>query len=467
MHYAGSNERIRSISQQVMATQSDIVKQSDLLNQLVLDRNTMEELGRIELLWMYPQAHRVLGFICKSGFLGSQKMAFKLAQIDALGGNGILTHSQAEETDAERVRQLESLIQSQVWTDGGVRVGKITDCLFHLRTGQISDYLLVTDGLVGITSDIYRLPPNKILSFGRKRVLIGEGVIQGLSLYREGVGHRLLKVSESVKQDATQELRSLTQKAETVAQQARNQFQSLTGQVKDRVQSLAHQAQESWQSWNEQVRESTQDLVERARESSHILTEQLTEQLKDGTTNLGKQVEEGIQTLTVKAEEILDISAENLPVAKTPSESAPEPTPETTVEIDATASNPLVAPDLDPTASNPAELASEDFWATLSPSLDCPASPVWQADLPAPEADPSTNQREEWDIDDDEFWQDVPMDGPHPEITPPSADTTVPEVDIDVDDDAFWQDLPPTPSPSPPPSTPPTETEPDLDEPWI
>ncbi|NJR65874.1 MAG: hypothetical protein HC772_12035 [Leptolyngbyaceae cyanobacterium CRU_2_3] len=68
-----------------MTAQTEIVRQSDLINQLVLDRQTLEELGRVELLWMYPPAHRVLGFICKSGFLGNKKFAFKLDQITAVG----------------------------------------------------------------------------------------------------------------------------------------------------------------------------------------------------------------------------------------------------------------------------------------------------------------------------------------------------------------------------------------------
>lgn len=56
-----------------MAIPPEVLKQSDLLNQLVLDRNTMEELGHVDVLWMHPPVHRVLGFICKSGFLGTKK----------------------------------------------------------------------------------------------------------------------------------------------------------------------------------------------------------------------------------------------------------------------------------------------------------------------------------------------------------------------------------------------------------
>ncbi len=69
-----------------MSTQPEVILHSALLHQLVLDRATMEEVGRIEAVWMYVPAHRVLGFICKAGFLGRQKFAFNLSQLHAIGG---------------------------------------------------------------------------------------------------------------------------------------------------------------------------------------------------------------------------------------------------------------------------------------------------------------------------------------------------------------------------------------------
>ena len=44
-----------------MSDQPDVIRHSELLHRLVLDRKTTEELGRVERLWMHPPAHRVLG----------------------------------------------------------------------------------------------------------------------------------------------------------------------------------------------------------------------------------------------------------------------------------------------------------------------------------------------------------------------------------------------------------------------
>ncbi|MBF2027835.1 MAG: PRC-barrel domain-containing protein [Oscillatoriales cyanobacterium C42_A2020_001] len=277
-----------------MATLPDVVRQNELLNQLVLNRSTMEELGRIEVLWMYPPAHRVLGFVCKTGFLGRKKLAFKLSQVEAIGANGVLTHSQPDETDAERVSQLESLIQCEVWSNAGQKLGKIVDCLFNLRSGAIADYLVVGDRLSSLTGSIYRLPPSKIVSLGRERVLVAETSIHQLPAYREGIQEKLTKATTALKdeyEDVTQELRSLAKRAQETTQQTTFQIKTLADQAKERAQLLAEQAREKAQELNEQLLENAQTLAEKARETSETLVE---------------RVQDTTQTLTVQAREVFD-----------------------------------------------------------------------------------------------------------------------------------------------------------------
>jgi uncharacterized protein YrrD len=254
-----------------MAIVPEVIKHSELLNQVVLNRATMEELGRVEILWMYPPAHRVLGFICKSGFLGNQKTAFKLSQIEAIGGNGILTHSQPDATDAERVRQLESLIHSEVWSNAGERLGKIIDCVFNARSGSISDYLIVGDRLSELTGTIYRLPSSRIASLGRKRVLVSDRTLQAFPLYREGIQQKISKATSTVKQDytqATQEVKSIAKRAQETTLQTTSQLKNLAEQAKDRAQLLAEQAQAKAQELNDQIREGAETLVERIQEQT-------------------------------------------------------------------------------------------------------------------------------------------------------------------------------------------------------
>jgi uncharacterized protein YrrD len=253
-----------------MTVQPEIVKQSHLLNQLVLNHSTMEELGRVEVLWMYPQAHRVLGFVCKSGFLGNRKLAFKLSQIEAIGSNGILTHSQPDATDADRVRQLESLIHCEVWSQDGTKLGKIIDCEFNLRSGVITDYLLVGDRLSGLVGTIHRLPSSQIASFGHTRVLVAATSLQSFAIYREGMGQKLSKVTHTLKEEydqVTEELKTLAKQAQETTQQTTAQFKTLAEQAKEQAweqaQRLAEQAKEKVQELNEQLHEQLDDPLDK------------------------------------------------------------------------------------------------------------------------------------------------------------------------------------------------------------
>jgi uncharacterized protein YrrD len=262
----------------IMTVQPEVINQGDLLNRLVLNHDTMEELGRIEVLWMYPQAHRVLGFVCKSGFLGNRKLAFKLSQIEAIGDNGILTHSQPDATDADRVRQLESLIQCEVWSQAGTKLGKIIDCEFNLRTGVITDYLLVGDRLGGLTGGlagtIHRLPPARIASFGRTRALVAATSVESFAIYREGLGQKLAHVTHTLKEEYSQ----VTEELKTLAKQAQENTQQTTIQVKTLAEQAREQAWEQAQRFAEQAKEKVQELNEQLNEQ---IAESLHEPLKE------------------------------------------------------------------------------------------------------------------------------------------------------------------------------------------
>ncbi|MCU0549187.1 MAG: PRC-barrel domain-containing protein [Leptolyngbya sp. Prado105] len=221
---------------------AEIVRQSEMLNQTVLDRDSMQELGQVEVLWMYPKVNRVLGFICKSGWLGSKKTAFNLDQLASIGSNGVLVNSAPVETDAEKVKKLESLVGSEVWTDRGDQVGKIIDYLFDLETGEIQHYLYVSDGWGGIVGSVYLLPPNYILRFGNQRVLVPQESVTSFAVYRGGVQEKFSKVKDRLKEErsqVTQEVKSLAELAREKARQLKEKARSVAEQTYEFVEEIA------------------------------------------------------------------------------------------------------------------------------------------------------------------------------------------------------------------------------------
>lgn len=292
-----------------MATPADEIKQSDLLNQLVLDRNTLDELGHVEVLWLYPQSHRVLGFISKSGFLGTKKAAFKLNQVDALGANGVLTHAQPEETDGDKVSQLDSLIGCEIWSDAGNRIGKITDFLFNLKTGDITQYLFVSSGWSGIADDVYQLPPAKIISVGRRRVLVNEDLAHRLTVYREGLRHKLTEEYSHTAQELRSRAQQAQQQVQDRAKQVQGRLQQLAEQAKDKAQSLSQQAREQLDTLNERWETEAQTLTQQAKQRGKDLFEQMTEPRPQDTP----LAQDDAPTLTVAAHEVPDLNRGKLP----------------------------------------------------------------------------------------------------------------------------------------------------------
>jgi uncharacterized protein YrrD len=378
-----------------MSTLPEVMHHNDLMHQMVLDRARMEELGRVEVVWMYAPAHKVLGFVCKAGFLGAKKYAFNLSQVHTYGAKSILVNSPPQETDADRVNQLESLVGCEVWSDGGQKLGKITDFRFNPQTGDITEYLFTTGSLSALTDGIYRLPPYRILSVGRQRVLIAESGIRSLSLFREGLKQKLKKAEESLKQDyssVTQEIRSLRQTAQ------------------ERARLLAEQAKETAQSFNEQLKEGSQTLVEQVKEQAQILQEQLALAEMEPQSGRDRGASAGIDADLNEWDEKWDDEWD----IETPPATPTDPHL-TTVAPAAAASTAPATPASTPPSPPPASWT--DAWD--EEPVPTRSEPI------APAASPASPMSidESWDDNwDDDLWgRDEPSATPAPQVAPTAA----------------------------------------------
>jgi uncharacterized protein YrrD/polyhydroxyalkanoate synthesis regulator phasin len=257
-----------------MASLPKTLRQSELVGRRVLLRDTLQELGQVELVWMHPPVHRVFGFICASGFFGAKKSAFNLPQIHALGEDGLVVNSNPVQTDARKVRQIESLLGYELWSDAGDKVGHVIDYVFDTETGAIQFYLLTSHPLGALTDGIYQLPPRQMLSYGDRRIRIRDRAVQSLQLYQPGLKQKLAHVGESVLEEAGEEWRSLTEQALNLREQAREQWHALTQQAKEKAVPLSEQAKERAQSLTQRAKLQGQEWMERLREQTQILREQ-------------------------------------------------------------------------------------------------------------------------------------------------------------------------------------------------
>jgi len=211
-----------------MNTQESVIKQSQLINLLVLDRNTAEEVGRVDHLWLNPGTHKVLGFTCKGGFLGSSRQRVKWSQIDSIGENSILVNlNRSEFSNPEKPDEVSSLIGHEVWTDNGKKVGKLVDYLILGPTGAVVNYLFASSGWRGILDGLYILPIANICSIGSKNLIVDEATVAEPQFYSSGLNQKVGQVKDFLQSDLQETKRhfdSLKQKAQELADNAKEQL---------------------------------------------------------------------------------------------------------------------------------------------------------------------------------------------------------------------------------------------------
>lgn len=315
-----------------MAAQPTVIQQSELLNRLVLDRNSTDEVGHVDQVWMDPAVHRVLGLVCKAGLLRGRRLVFTLDQIHTLGSDSIVITGQPTAAEPNHLQQLESLLGLEVWSEAGQKIGLVTDCLFDLKTGAIRHYLLVPDDWHRLTGNVYQVAPTQIVSYGKKRVMIYEVAAQKLEVYREGLEHKLFQSSETLWEDyadLTDELRSLPHKARKVSNRTRNQLLELSEAARKRAQLLAEQATETAQDLQEQLQTEAQTWTRQARRRSQSWLERMRERAKASE----EPIREGDPYLLQGVKETIDVPAEALEAPEqvhkpTTSSSASSYTPE-------------------------------------------------------------------------------------------------------------------------------------------
>ncbi len=224
-----------------MSTLSKALKQSELLNRLVLDRQTAEEVGRVSRLLLDSQAQSVVGLTCKSGWLGGKHKTFTWKQIEAIGEDSVLVRHEDDHTSTIP-ESVKFVIGSEVWTDAGKKVGQIQDFLFNVETGSVIKYMFSPSGLQGLMEGIYLLEPIMISSVGDKRVIVLEKAVQNPQKYAEGLSVKINQATEFIQNDYEQTKQdfelSLKARSQKAVDQVKNLAQTTTEKAEETISEV-------------------------------------------------------------------------------------------------------------------------------------------------------------------------------------------------------------------------------------
>lgn len=235
-----------------MFTPPEALKQSQLINQLILDRQTAEELGHVGQVLLDPQAHRVVGITCKSGFLGSKKQVYSWNQVHAIGTDSILINTNHEGTVPEQTENWQSPIGREVWTDAGNKVGKLVDYVLEAETGIVLNYLYSSSGWRGMMEGVYLLAPAAVSSVGSTRVIVLDKAVQNPQLHSGGLNKKINQATEFIQEDIKKTKQDLGYVGQGI--------QKVAAQVQEKTQDVAEQAKDQAQIAGEAVQKKVSDL---------------------------------------------------------------------------------------------------------------------------------------------------------------------------------------------------------------
>ncbi|MEM1167602.1 MAG: PRC-barrel domain-containing protein [Cyanobacteria bacterium P01_H01_bin.35] len=273
----------------------EVIKHSQLLKRLVLDRETVEDQGCIEELCLDPQSHQVIGFICKSGLFGKEKKYFAWKQIETIGADATLVNGKPQPDNLEKHNNIVNIIGNEVWTDTGEKVGFIVEYILNIKTGAIANYFFKSNGWRGVLDSIYLLPPEAVSSAGNKRVIVVNSAFENPQCYSGGVTEKIGLLQNFLQADLV--------KTREHIDIARSETKKLALGFQQRAKVVRKQAQEKAQVVTEQAKQKVEDFQTKSREKKNRKTQTNTDEFAtkiQQVTKVAKEKIDGVKSQGIK-----------------------------------------------------------------------------------------------------------------------------------------------------------------------
>jgi len=253
-----------------------------MVNRLVLDRQTAEEIGNLKQLWLDPEAAQVKGLICscRKSRKKQKKQLFTWSQIASIGNDGIFVNPGRNEVIEEEPEANELVIGKELWTDTGNKAGKIVDYLLELPGGKVKAYLFVVNGVSRMLDGIYLLPAEAMERVGEKRAIASTVAVENAGHYREGLGGKLnLETAVLTAQQGVKKLQNVATKG---TQKAKETWLQAEDKIRNSVD--LEQLNKGTETTTNQIKQAV-DAAHKATEKLHDFTRSTTKQVKAKLSN--------------------------------------------------------------------------------------------------------------------------------------------------------------------------------------
>ena len=236
------------------------VRQSQLHQQLVIDLETTEELGKLSQFLIDVKHHQVEGFVCKKGLLSLETVPIMWVQVDSVGQDCILVRRSGAPI-SERLDTAIVFDHQSIWSDAGSEVGQLVDYCIDLSTGAVTQYLFTAPGWQGLTDGVYTFAPAAVVSAGKKRMMVQQAALQQAEQFIPGVQDRVQQAWQQDVNRTRQDVQGAIDSTREVAEQVQNQAQKLTEQARDQFGQVFGQVKKRSKGWRSQVNDRFADAA--------------------------------------------------------------------------------------------------------------------------------------------------------------------------------------------------------------
>jgi len=98
--------------------------------------------GNGENVWMHPPVHRILGWYSRPSNFDLKRNVWRLNQISQIIDNEIYVKGDPAISDLATLNRFPTLIEANLISINGSKIGVIADFLFEMKTGKIKYYLV-------------------------------------------------------------------------------------------------------------------------------------------------------------------------------------------------------------------------------------------------------------------------------------------------------------------------------------
>ena len=151
---------------------SPVLTRKTLIDRIVFNAQTDQEMGYINQVWVDWCLHQVIGFTCSQGLGSQSRRSFHWSQIEAIGLDSFYVSFQRPNPSPFEISDtLDFRIGHSLYSDTGHYMGQLIDYVVDQNLGTITSYRF------------------KFNRFNRAQQLINAGYESSYSLPPKAIGH--------------------------------------------------------------------------------------------------------------------------------------------------------------------------------------------------------------------------------------------------------------------------------------